>query len=83
MIKSFNELPQYLQIFLKKRFASVKDFDLEAYVHKKMQDLNDRSIIETINEPDGEEIIINLFNELTGLYGGPYLLQKPEKRGKC
>jgi hypothetical protein len=78
MIRNFEDLPNYLQIYLKKRLDR-KGYDYKAHVHKKISELDEKSIIEVMNEPGGEEKIINMFNEFTGLYGGPYILKKPDK----
>ena len=76
MIEKFDDLPQYLQIYLKKLYEPV-NYDYKSHVLKKIPDLGDKSIIQTMNEISGEEKIIKFLNEGASLYGGPYLLKKP------
>lgn len=75
MIKKFTDFPEYLQIFIKKRHKDVVDF--EELIRRKIPYFKDKTLIEMMNEPDGEDKVIDMFNEMTGHIGGPYLLRKP------
>jgi len=80
MINTFAEFPEYIREFMKKRYGNNQDF--ERLIRKKVPFFRDKTLIEVINEPNGEDLVIEMFNEMTGHYGGPYLLRKPSKGNK-
>lgn len=76
VINTFDGLPKYLQVYLKKLYSR-EGFNFEEHIHKKISHLSDKSIIEQINEPSGEDKVIAFYNERAGMLGAPYLLKNP------
>ena len=62
--KCFDDLPNNI----KKKMKTVTNLDLDHFIKLKMPDLQDRSVLEVMNDKNGEENVIIFLN---GLICGP------------
>ena len=80
MIKKHDEFPEYLKVFLIEFFKN-KD-EVKEFSKRKIPFLEEKSIIDVINEENGEELIVEYLNRLAGEGGSPYSIEYEDKHSE-
>lgn len=84
MIEKFENLPDYIQKYYKLLYPSASLSDPDFYnklVLHKIPALKNKSIMEVINEPGGEEAIVRVCNEYNAFCSVPYTLYASSEDG--